>query len=97
MTASNFISEKQLQGTPTLAGASEGGGFLGSANSILGLFSKGADVYSSVKTASRTPGNNTANASLEQPTADSSWKKYLPWMIGGVIALAVVFFILRKR
>ena len=96
MTASNFISEKQLQGTPTLAGASEGG-FLGSANSILGLFSKGADVYSSVKTASRTPGNNTANASLEQPEAASSWKKYFPWMIGGVIALAVVFFILRKR
>jgi hypothetical protein len=95
MTASNFISEKQLQGTPTIAGASEGGGFVESANNILSLFSKGADIYKGVTSPTKIAGNNTANASVEQTA--SSWKKYLPWMIGGVIAIAILFFVLRKR
>lgn len=91
-----FVSKNQDQGTPSVAGASEGG-ILGYASDLTNLFARGADVYKSVKEAgSLTKQREQATkAAATVATNESKNNLVLYLVLGGVAIVGLIFFFRR--
>ena len=97
MNLANILTaSKQLQGEPSLTGTdgTSAGALLDSA---LNLWGKGVDVYTSLTASPGVAPSGQVTAPTTTTAAASTWKQYLPWILGGGAALVVVYFVLRKR
>lgn len=90
--ASIFTASKQLQGEPSLAGT-DATGKSSALDTALELWGKGADIYS---TLTGKPATTVAPSGAVAAAAPAPKTNYLPWIIGGVVALVVLIFVFRK-
>lgn len=91
-----FVNKKQNAGSPDFSSASEqGSGSGGLADGLLDFFSRGADVYATVKNA----GKGNANPSVSQSAAAQSGiggGNTLLYVGAGLAVVVVLYFALRK-
>lgn len=91
-----FTASNQDQGTPGIQGASEGGWQAGATN-LLGLFQKGADVYSSVKEAnSLTKQREQSTKAAATVATNESKNNLVLYLVLGAVALVGLIFFLRR-
>jgi hypothetical protein len=93
-----FVSSKQTQGTPSLASGGEGQTSTGTIDTLFNYFGRGADIYTAV-TGKNTPVVNqivgTVPVNTPGPAAAPA-KSYTLYIIGGLIALGVIFWLVKK-
>ena len=93
---STLIGTKQTQGNPSLTGT-DGTASSSYLDSALALWGKGADIYTEIKGIGKTPVTPSGLVTNPvNPPAPSPWKQYLPLTIVGVVALVILYFVVRK-
>lgn len=90
-----FVSTKQTQGSPSVAGSSEN---RNPVDYLSGLFNRGADLYTSGAALydSISGKKKPAAAPVAKATPVSDNSKTVWWIVGGVAVIALIIIFLRK-
>ena len=103
MEEDTYVAGNQSQGAPSILGANEGSSpwsFNGILGTLGGLASTGAKVYQSFSSEpgpAEVPQQSTARTPAATAARTSTGiSGYLPWIIGGVVALVVLVLVMRR-